>query len=71
MQVVGGITGLTNSNEDMVAIRGADETSCRPLKFLKPVAILLHQLERDQQGGEGFEGGDIEVVEWGERGGEV
>ena len=71
MQVVGGITGLTNSNEDMVAIGGAEETNCRPLKFLKPVAILLHQLERDQQGGEGFEGGDIEVVEWGERGGEV
>ena len=71
MQVVGGITCLTNSNEDMVAIGGADDPNCRPLKFLKPVAILLHQLERDQQGGEGFEGGDIEVVEWGERGGEV
>ena len=66
LEVVGGVT---NGNEDVVAIGGAEETNCRTLKVFKPVAILLHQLEGYEQGGEAFEGGGIEVLDWGERGG--
>ena len=47
LEVVG---GMTNGNEDVVAIGGAEETNRRPLQLLKPVAILLHQLESYEQG---------------------
>ena len=61
--VIGG--GITNSNEGVVAIGGAEEANCWPLQFLKPVPLLTHQLEGDQQGGEGVEGGGrvVEVLE--------
>ena len=59
---------MTNGNEDVIAIGGAEDTNRRTLQLLKPVAILLHQLESYEEGGEAFEGGGIEVLEWGERG---
>ena len=71
LKVVGGITGLTNSNQDVVAVGGAEETNCLPLQLLEPVAILTHQLEGNQEGGEALEGGGIEVVEVLEWGGDV
>ena len=57
LEAIRGVTGLPNSNQSVVAIGGAEEAKCGSLQFFKPVAILLHQLESEQQGGEGFEGG--------------
>ena len=71
LEAIRGVTGLLNSNQSVVAIGGAEEARCGSLQFFKPVAILLHQLESEQQGGEGFEGGVGQVSWWRPRGRKV
>ena len=64
LEVVGGITSLTNGNQDVMVIGGAEETNCRPLQLHEPVTILTHQLEGNQQGGEALEGEALRWLVW-------
>ena len=60
LELLGGVSGLTDSNNGVVAVRGTEEAKRGTFQLLQPLSIVLHQLESEQEGGEDVERRGVE-----------
>ena len=47
LELLGGVSGLTDSNNGVVAVRGTEKAKIGTFQLLQPVSIVVDQLESE------------------------